>query len=564
MRRRVHVLAGSAWLAIGVVLALRAVGSSGSVIPRPVTLAAQGGANAQQTAGRGRGSDSGLEAAREKVTRERLRADLDFLCSPPIEGRASLSRGADATAWYLAAEMRKIGLQPAQKGGFMQPFDVVPLRLDRDRSSLEILVNDARQTFDAGTVFFPEPARSIDLSLDVVFAGYGITAPEFGYDDYAGVDVRGKAVLIFDHEPQESDPKSVFHGTGFTLHAGLWTKTRTAERHGAAAVLVMTEPVNSHRSAPRPPDRANAEPQALVRSELNVPRFFVPAAAGAALLRATGRTPAEWQNLIDRDSSPSPQSQLLNAVRVRLRASNHEAPARVSWNVAGLLAGTDPSLRDDTILVTSHYDHLGVQNGKLYPGANDNASGVVGMLEAARQLAERPLPRSVLFVAFGSEEQLMLGSYHYVAHPLRPLERTIAALNLDMIGRNEEHTAESRGAYELTAAAADQLNLVGAVFSRDLETLLVAEAPAAGLILSTKFDRDSSQRALFRCDHLPFLQKGIPAVWLFGGFHPGYHEPVDTVDRLDFEKMARVVRLTVGTVRALGAPRAAPRFGPGR
>jgi Zn-dependent M28 family amino/carboxypeptidase len=279
----------------------------------------------------------------------------------------------------------------------------------------------------------------------------------------------------------------------------------------------------------------------------------------AALLKPTGRTPAEWQARIDR--APSPSSQILEGAQVRLRAANHDSAAELSSNVAGLLPGTDPVLRDQTIIVSSHYDHLGVQNNRLYAGANDNASGVAAMLEVARLMAQRPPPRSVLFVAFGSEEQLMLGSYHYVAHPVRPLDTTVAVLNLDMIGRNEEHTPESIGAYELTAATSQQLNLVGAVFSSDLERLLAKEAPAAGLALSTKFDRDSSMRALFRCDHLPFLQKGVPAVWLFSGFHPGYHEPADTIDRIDFQKMDRVVRLTVGAVRALGVARAAPRFG---
>ena len=496
---------------------------------------------------------------RDQASRERMRADLEFLCSPPIEGRASLSRGADAAAWFLAAEMRKIGLHPQAEGSFLQRFDVVPSRLDRERSSIQIVRGDAEQTFPAGSVFLPEPARPIDLTLDVAFAGYGITAPELGYDDYAGLDVAGKAVLVFDHEPQENDAKSVFHGAGFTLHANLWEKTRNAERHGAAALLVVPEPIASHRPSARAPDRANAPPQALARSELRIPRFGVSAEIAAALLQSTGRTPAEWQAAIDR--APTPASRLLDGVRVRLRAANQEAEPTASWNVAGFLPGTDPALRDDTILVTSHYDHLGVQNGRLYPGANDNASGVVAMLEVARLLAQRPLPRGVLFVAFGSEEQLMLGSYYYVAHPLRPLKTTIAALNLDMIGRNEEHTADSLGAYELTAARPDQLNLVGAVFSPDLEKVLARAAPAAGLALSTKFDRESSTRALFRCDHLPFLQKGIPAVWLFGGFHPGYHEPVDTVDRLDFDKLVRVVGLTVGAVRALAAPGAAPRFG---
>jgi Zn-dependent M28 family amino/carboxypeptidase len=242
---------------------------------------------------------------------------------------------------------------------------------------------------------------------------------------------------------------------------------------------------------------------------------------------------------------------------------NAENAPQASWNVAGLLPGRDAKLRDETVLVTAHYDHLGVQNGKLYGGANDNASGVAAMLEVARLLAARPPGRSVLFVAFGSEEQLMLGSYHYVANPLRPLDRTIAVLNLDMIGRNEEHTPESAGAYELTAARSDHLNLVGAVFSPDLEALLAREAKRAGITVSTKFDRDSSMRALFRCDHLPFLQKGIPAVWVFGGFHPGYHEPLDTIDRLDFDKLEAAVRLTVGAARALGSSTRVPRFAPG-
>ncbi len=500
--------------------------------------------------------------AQEPVSRERLRADLEFLTSPPVEGRVSLGRGADAAAWFLAAEMRKIGLQPTVNGGFLQPFAVVPVRPDRDRSTIEISRGEVIETFPAGAVFLPEPLRPVDLTLDVVFAGFGISASEFGYDDYAGIDVRGKAVLVFDHEPQEGDPGSTFHGTGFTLYANTWTKTQIAARHGAAALLVVTEPINPHRSAPRNPERANAPRQALVESELRIPRFSISSQIAEALLRSTGHTLAELQKQIER--GPAPASRAIDGVKIRLRAANEDVDPVTSWNVAGLLPGTDPALRDDTILVTSHYDHLGVQNGKLYPGANDNASGTAAMLEVARLLAKERRGRSVLFVSFGSEEQLMLGSYHYVHHPLRPLDKTIAVLNLDMIGRNEEHTPESLGAYELTAARSDQLNLVGAVYSRELLSALEKEAPGAGLALSTKFDRDSFLRALFRCDHLPFLQKGIPAVWLFGGFHPGYHEPVDTVDRLDFDKLARVVDLTVRTVRSLGAGGPAPKFGSSR
>lgn len=499
------------------------------------------------------------QPAPAQVSRERMRADLELLASAPLEGRASLTRGAETAARFLATEMRKAGLAPADAGSYLQRFDLVPMRLDRDRSAVMVHHGtDQPERFVPLAVSFPDPAREVDLTADVVFAGYGITAPEFGYDDYAGLDVRGKAVLVFDHEPREDDPGAAFHGTGLTLHASTWTKTRNAQEHGAAALLVVTEPVNTHRAAPRATRRAGAPPQALASSELRIPRFTLPADAATALLRGTGRAPADWQLAID--GALRPASRTLDGVTVVLRAVNAASGAQVSYNVAGLLPGTDPGLRDETILVTSHYDHLGVQDGTLYPGANDNASGTAAMLEVARLLAAAPLPRSVLFVSFGSEEQLMLGSYHYVAHPLRPLVTTRAVLNLDMIGRNEEHTPESSGAYDITAGRSDELNLVGAVFSPDLAGRVRRASEGAGLTLSDKFDRESSMRTLFRCDHLPFLQKGIPALWLFGGFHPGYHEPIDTVDRLDFDKMGRVVRLTVGAVGALASTAPPPRF----
>lgn len=498
--------------------------------------------------------DTGPSAAR-------MRGDLEALTSPAMAGRASLTPGAEAAARFLADRLRDAGLQPGSGGDYLQRFDLSPVRLDRDHSTVTVHRDGAEVRFPLGAVLFPDPTRAVDLTLDVVFAGFGITAPELGYDDYAGLDVRGKAVLVFDHEPQEDDAHSRFNGAGFTLHANTWTKTRTAQQHGAAALLVVTEPVNSHRSAPRPPERANAPVQGLVSSQLRIPRISISAEAAEALLRGTGRTAAEWQR--DIDASLRPASRRLNDVTVTLRAVNATPDVRPSWNVVGLLPGErGSSLRDETILVTSHYDHLGTQNGRLYPGANDNGSGTVAMVEAARLLARMRLGRSVLVVSFGSEEQLMLGSYHYVAHPLRPLATTRAVFNLDMIGRHEAHTPESDGAYDVTAGSTGGLNVVGGVYSPDLAALLAREAPAAGLTLSDKFDRDSSMRTLFRCDHLPFLQQGVPAPWLFGGFHPGYHEPVDTVDQIDFERMTRVVRLTVDAVRTLASSPTAPVFAP--
>jgi Zn-dependent M28 family amino/carboxypeptidase len=173
---------------------------------------------------------------------------------------------------------------------------------------------------------------------------------------------------------------------------------------------------------------------------------------------------------------------------------------------------------------------------------------------------QRP-KRSLLFVVFGSEEQLMLGSFYYTAHPVRPLSGTRAVLNLDMIGRDEAHIPQSEGALQIPADTSNSLNLVGTYYSADLLDAIERENRSVGLALDTKFDRDHVLNALFRCDHLPFLEAGIPAVWFFGGFHPGYHEPSDTVEKLNFPKMEKVVRLAYRVAAEVANAPRAPRFG---
>jgi Zn-dependent M28 family amino/carboxypeptidase len=168
--------------------------------------------------------------------------------------------------------------------------------------------------------------------------------------------------------------------------------------------------------------------------------------------------------------------------------------------------------------------------------------------------------RSVLLIVFGSEEEGLLGSYYYVEHPLRPLETTRAVLNLDMIARDEAHIPQSRGVLEIPADTSNEINLVGAFYSPELREAIVNANRKTGLELSDKFDRDHDLNTLFRCDHFPFLLHDVPAVWLFGGFHPGYHEPSDTVEKLNFPKMEKVVRLTYEAARSIADSDKTPRF----
>jgi hypothetical protein len=506
----------------------------------------------------------------------RMQEDLRYLCSEKLAGRASLSPGADLAAHYIAQSFEKAGLSSSTSDhGFLQSFALLAATPGRPATRLALVRNGSRTELRADE-FRGTAWATVNVTAPVVFAGYGITAPEYGYDDYAGIDTSGKIILIFDHEPQETDAHSRFNGTGHTRYASSSrVKMEIARRHGAVALLVVSEPLRKHAGtfdvAPRPPTsagvavvtpslRATAPRQTL--DDGAIPVIQINDRVAAELLRATGRTPSDLQSAIDRDLQPA--SQLLPDTRLEISSAPVEPRRGESANVVGLLEGSDPVLRGETILITAHYDHLGLQNGHLYPGANDNASGSVAVMELARLFSRDPArpKRSLLFVVFGSEEERLLGSYYYVAHPLRPLATTRAVLNLDMIARDEAHIPQSQGVVEIPADTHNQINLVGAFYSRELEAVIREADAKVGLDITTKFDRDHDLNVLFRCDHFPFLLHDVPAVWLFGGFHPGYHEPSDTMDRLDYPKLEKVVRLTYESARLLSGASSTPRFTP--
>jgi hypothetical protein len=494
------------------------------------------------------------------IDARRLRADLDYLCSPKLAGRLSLSPGAEQAARYIAEEFRKAGLAAS-----LQQFPLAAYSPDRNGTKLAVIRDGGRTELRAGRDYRGGFWRELSIKAPLVFAGYGITAPEYHYDDYATIDARGKVVLVFDHEPQETDAHSIFNGGGHTRYANSRVKLENARRHGAVALLVVSEPLRKHAGAldarPRVSGgqalRATAPRQAI--EEDSIPLVQLSDHAAADALGPSGRTPADLQRAIDSDLKPASMS--VPDTIIELRTAPADLRRGQSANVAGLLEGSDPALRGETIMITAHYDHLGVQNGHLYPGANDNASGTVAVMELARVFAggERPR-RSLLFVVFGSEEEGLLGSYYYAAHPLRPLETTRAVLNLDMIARDEEHIPQSRGVVEIPRDTRNAINLVGVFYSPDLEAAIRRANAGTGLEISTKFDRDHDLNVLFRCDHFPFLLHDVPAAWIFGGFHPGYHEPTDTVDRLNFAKLHKVVRLAGEVARSLANSEHPPRF----
>ena len=464
----------------------------------------------------------------------RMQADLDNLTTPIMNGRVALEPGARLAADFIATQFRQAGLQPCCDGSYLQEFTLIaPLA---DSAASRLFFNGATL---AHTGTFKEP---VDLKAPLVFAGYGITAPEYRYDDYRGIDAQGKIVVILDREPGEADAHSIFLGTGSTKHIASRVKRLNAQRHGAVAVLMIPSPKST--TAPSANERTPLRGAAplMLDDALRIPLLTLTAESAARLLPDY----AQLQNTIDRSTQPSSRPITGEA---ELHVRNRSVRTGATWNVIGILPGTSK----ESVLLTSHYDHLPARGTNYYPGANDNGSGTVGVIELARAFAarhQRPR-RTLVFISFGAEEEGLLGANHYVDHPLFPLQSIKAVINLDMIGRDEQHTPQTEGRIQVPAETRNHLNVLGGVYFPALLRQARKANARVGLELDEKFDHDSTQNALYRCDHFPFLVAGVPDLWFFAGWHPGYHEPSDTPEKINWDKMQKVVRLAYLTADRL-------------
>lgn len=510
--------------------------------------------------------------APDPIREAALRADITWLASDTLQGRLSLQPGDDAAAHWLAWQFALAGVEPAAVDDRGQPtyLQAVPMIEYRaDVAALALTLHRGGDTTWRAPEVSGVFADEVDLDAPVVFAGYGITAPGLGYDDYAGLDATGKVVLVFEHEPQEADHASVFGGDGNTSHATGYVKVQNAAAHGAVAVLIAPEPAHRHPSAQEIRKRIGhqvehaAKPipsQALADEPPRIPNVVISAEVADALLATSGQAAAQLQQAIDRDLEP--QSRALPDTAVHLHLHNKERRAARSWNVLGLVRGSDPQLAAETIIISGHHDHDGDSDGKIWRGADDNASGSVGTLALARAFAAaRARPRrSILFAVFAAEERGLLGAYYLAAHPVRPLATTRAMINFDMIGRDEQASPQTDGLIAVPADTTNRLNLIGAGYSPDYRRVVEQANQGIGLVLDDRFDHESALNTLFRSDQFPFLLRGVPAFWWFTGFHRDYHHPSDTADKIDYAKMVRILELAAASARALADAAEPPRF----
>ena len=447
---------------------------------------------------------------------------VKVLTAEQMQGRAAGRPELALAADYIEQQFKSYGLRPPPGAAFRQAFPI---------TAHASLGENNRAAYNDGSRWtslkLDEDFRPLSFSASghatgqVVFAGYGITAPEYGYDDYRTLDVRGKLVVVLRHEPQEFDENSIFSGRVYTLHGQLEAKALNARRHGALGVLFVADKPN------HPSETALGEFTPLAGAANHGILFVeVSAAVVKGWLRLAGRSLEQIIKDIDRDLRPRSFA-LPERLQVDLTVEVNQQTAMVD-NVMGYLEGAT----DEYLIIGAHYDHIGLGEqfsmsasgkGLVHPGADDNASGVAVLLELARWFSGQLRPRrGILFIAFAAEEIGLLGSNFYAENPVLPLSKAVAMINLDMVGRMRENTVYMGGI------------ATGSGF-REL-------VDAAGRRFGLKLDYSDSS-GYGSSDQFSFLAKSVPVLFFYTGHHADYHTPQDTWDRLDAEASARLIEL---------------------
>jgi len=511
--------------------------------------------------------DAALRAALESVRERTVDAHLRFLSHALLEGRAPGTRGGTLAAEYIAAQFQRIGLEPVG-GTWFQPVPMVgmdphpELRLDTPAGPIAPAYRDD-YVLEAGV-----PQAQVEVDGELVYVGYGITAPEYGWDDYAGVDVRGKVVLIRVNDPGVAETPDFFGGRALTYY-GRWTyKFEEASRRGAAgALLIHTDAgagygwnvVRTSNTGEQFDLAGDPEFPLGVRGWISEP--FARRILEAAELDLGGLLAAsEFKEF----------SPIATGIRVHARVRSDVHEVRTA-NVAGYLPGADAGRKDEVVIVSAHYDHLGVRTADdgtrhVHPGAYDNASGVALLLAVAEALASAPArpPRPFLFVSTTAEESGLLGAEWYARHPLFPLATTAAVLNVDganLWGRTED----------IAPLGVDR---------SELGALVRAAAEAEGMVVTP--EQHPEQGMFFRQDHFPFARAGVPALAFDHGLRyvgrpegwgqeryeefntQHYHQPSDAY-RADFDYAGAVQqgRVVLRTGWAAASAGGLPQWAPG-
>jgi Zn-dependent M28 family amino/carboxypeptidase len=495
-----------------------------------------------------------------------LRAHLAFLSSDLLEGRGTGQRGGELTVSYLEAQAMAAGLLPANQGSYRQSVKIAGVKAQPQDSSVALVAGGKplALSFAKDWVWAPGDSRPVhDMDAELVFVGYGIQAPEEGgWDDYKGLDVKGKVLvmLVNDPAPTVSEPNR-FNGKGLTYY-GRWTyKFEEAARRGAAGVLLIHTDASASYGWSVVQNSWTAERFQLADADLGTGmQGWMTDATARTLFSAAGQDLDKLRAAAE-DKAFKPV--LLNA---RVQGQTKAAVRTLEqFNVAGIVPGTDPKLKDELVIYSAHWDHLGKQGDTgdtIYNGAVDNASGSAGLLAMAQEAVRHPARRSQMFLWVAAEEQGLLGSAAYAARPLWPLNKTAAALNLDSLN--------------FVGAARD----IGVQGSERSSLAATAATAAKAMKLTVAPARPDLGGGYFRSDHFSFAKAGVPAFSVSGGhdwvkdkeandakrkaYGARYHQADDEYDpNWDLSGMVQQAQYTLNLGRLVADAPAMPAWKPG-
>jgi hypothetical protein len=494
---------------------------------------------------------------------ERMRKDIFFLASPECEGRGIDTKGINLAADYIADAFKAAGLRPAMKdGSYFQPFTVIfSAKLGEPVAATLTGPSGVTRELKVGAEFNPMGfSPTARASGGFVFVGYGITAPDLKYDDYAGMDVAGKIVVMLRRTPRASATgEDRFDRTApaneDSTHSAFVTKIENAVAHNAAGVVIVNDAATA--------GTRDAIPQyaqhAIGTTPATIPVLFLKRAVLDSII-ASGpiRGVGDIETLIDKDLKP--RSFEIAGWKLETEVTVNRTEYKVK-NIVGVVEGKGP-LADETIVIGAHYDHVGYGSfgslggkdakGKIHFGADDNASGTTGLIELARRFGAMKdrQGRRIVFIAFTGEERGLYGSIHYCKEPLFPLEKTAAMINMDMIGRCKPVAADWLGVWEKK----DRLVVYGTGTGDCFDDLVYSCNGKCDFKLSTL------KAGTGPSDHDSFYRKKVPVLFCYTGTHGEYHRPTDVPEKINVEGMKKVADFVEQIAENLAACETRPKF----
>ena len=461
---------------------------------------------------------------------DRLQQDVKYLASDTLEGRRTGTKGATEAATYIAKEFGRLGLKPLpqaareKKSGsrYFQSFPYVAgVKLGKRNGLIFSHGNNPQSPVAveiAGTDWLPLGfSSSAQVDGDVVFVGYGITASELNHNDYANANATGKIAIGRTLQRDGANP----HGQ-FARFEGVRWKAVAARNAGAKALVVIAREANFND------DRLARLRYDNTAGDAGLPVVVISRSAADRLLKTSSLTVAQLEQ------APSSQA-LKGSLLLTTDIVRSEVPA---YNVIGMLEGSDPLLKKEIIIIGAHYDHLGrggegsgslaPTSGEIHHGADDNASGTAGVLELARLFTAQKPKRTIVFMAFGGEEEGLLGSNYYVNHPLLPLANTVAMINMDMIGRMKDR----------------RLIIGGVGTAKEWRDIMAVDTDKS-------FQLTFNEDGFGPSDHSSFYAKQIPVLFFWTGTHNDYHKPSDTFEKINYEDQALILKMVARIVNQL-------------